>query len=77
MSIRMQPKCVQAVRTTTDEIEDEGCAWFLGSVLEVRDQEDKWFTDLLIMVFPNRHWCRYNSNNRAHIPKPAPASTFE
>ena len=44
----MQPKCVQAVRTTTDEIEDEGCAWFLGSVLEVRDQEDKWFTDLLI-----------------------------
>ena len=39
---------VQAIRTTTDVSEDEGCAWFLGSVSEDRDQEDKWFTDLLI-----------------------------
>ena len=41
-------KFLQAVRTTTDVSEDEGCAWFLGSVSEDRDQEDKWFTDLLI-----------------------------
>ena len=31
-------KFLQAVRTTTDVSEDEGCAWFLGSVSEDRDQ---------------------------------------
>lgn len=33
----------------TDTDSNDGCAWFLGAVLENRDpDEDKWFTDLLI-----------------------------